>query len=80
MERSRGRCECRLSVCGHRGRCLAPASAQAHEAVVRIASTNEEDEVGDLLVVCPECHRVWLAASAALRSLTSESAEAAATS
>ena len=80
MERSRGRCECRLSLCGHRGRCLAPTSPHAHEAVIRIASTNEKDEVGDLLVVCPECRKVWLDASAALRSLVAEAVDAAATS
>ncbi len=53
--RAGGRCECEMTVCGHRGRCttgLNPPYWDAHHR-----SANGPDTPSNLIAMCATCHK-----------------------
>ena len=53
--RAGGRCECEMTVCGHRGRCptgLSPGYWDAHHK-----TAGGPDTLGNLIAMCATCHK-----------------------
>ncbi len=53
-ERAGGRCECTMTVCGHKGRCTTQLTSgwEAHHR-----SAEGPDNLGNLTAMCVPCHK-----------------------
>jgi hypothetical protein len=54
-QRANGRCECTMTVCGHRGRCTTGLHSPHWDAHRRNA--NGPDTAGNLTAMCATCHK-----------------------
>ena len=54
LERAEGRCECEMTICGHRGRCT---TRLTHGWEAHHRTAGGPDNLGNLLAMCSGCHK-----------------------
>jgi hypothetical protein len=62
FERARGRCECRLTLCTHAGRCQQKLTVDGKAEAWDLQYMGLSDDPRDIdnwLVLCPHCLQLW---------------------
>jgi hypothetical protein len=56
-KRAGGKCECQMKACDHVGRCNTKLGNNWHAHHKTSVDDGGSDDLGNLLAMCPECHK-----------------------